>query len=89
MTTRDDVRTTVIAALAEKRRRDPGELEAEMRAAGPECPYDSIWLVKAGVRAARQLGVRLKPRKSEAAAFKSVESLTTYLHQKASERKAA
>ena len=89
MTARSDVRSVLIGALAEKRRRDVGELEAELRAAGSECPYDSIWLVKAGVHAARQLGFRLKPGKSEAAIFKSVEALTTYLHRKAQDQEAA
>lgn len=89
MTARSDVRSMLIGALAEKRRRDVGKLEAELRAAGSECPYDSIWLVKAGVRTARQLGFRLKPEKSEAAIFKSVEALTTYLHNKVQDQEAA
>lgn len=89
MTARADVRSLLVGALAEKRRRDVSELETELRAAGAECPYDSIWLVKAGVRTARQLGFRLKPAKSEAAIFKSVEALTSYLHRKAQEQEAA
>jgi hypothetical protein len=71
----------VIAALAAKRRRDPAELEAELRAAGAECPCDSQWMVKAGVRAARDLGVRFKPSAKDKWAFKSVEALTDYLHE--------
>lgn len=78
---RADVRSTVISALAAKRRCDPGELESELRAAGPECPCDSQWLVKAGVGAARALGVRLRPSAADAWAFRSVEALTTYLHR--------
>ena len=78
---RAEVRSMVIAVLAAKKRCDPGELEAELRAAGPECPCDSQWLVKAGVGAARKLGLRLRPRAADAWAFKSVEALTTHLHR--------
>jgi hypothetical protein len=86
---RAEVRGTVIGVLAAKRRCDPGELEAELRAAGPECPCDSQWLVKAGVSAARTLGVRLRPRAADAWAFKSVEALTTYLHRLVESEEAA
>jgi len=86
---RAEVRGTVITVLAAKRRCDAGELEAELRAAGPECPCDSQWLVKAGVGAARALGVRLRPRASDASAFKSVEALTTYLHRLVEQEEAA
>jgi len=86
---RAEVRSTVITVLAAKRRCDPGELQAELRAAGPECPCDSQWLVKAGVGAARALGVRLRPRASDASAFKSVEALTTYLHRLVEQEEAA
>ncbi|MGO9956190.1 MAG: hypothetical protein ACLP50_09470 [Solirubrobacteraceae bacterium] len=78
---RAEVRGTVISVLAAKKRCDPGELEAELRAGGPECPCDSQWLVKAGVGAARALGVRLRPSARDASAFRSVEALTTYLHR--------
>lgn len=84
-----DARLEVIRALAEKKRRDPQELEAEMLAAGPECPFDSIWLVKAGVRAARRMGFKLKPRKADAPAFKSVDALARHLQRLAQEREAA
>jgi hypothetical protein len=68
-----------MTALATKRRRDVAELESELLAAGPECPCDSQWLVKAGVAAAKSLGVRLHLRAADAWAFKSVETLSTYL----------
>lgn len=86
---RAEVRSTVIAVLAAKKRCDPGELEGELLAAGPECPCDSQWLVKAGVGAARALGVRLRPRASDAWAFRSVEALTTHLQRLLEQRDAA
>jgi hypothetical protein len=73
------VRSALIQALAEKKRRPPEELEKEMLAAGSECPYDSVWLVKAGVRAARRMGFTLKPKASDKGAFKSIAALTDYL----------
>lgn len=86
---RAEARAQVIRALAEKKRRSPADLETELRAAGEECPYDSIWLVKAGVRAAKNMGVKFTPRASDACAFKSVEALTTYLCERASQEDAA
>jgi acyl carrier protein len=79
----------LIDVLAHKRRRDRAQLEAEMRAAGPECPYDSIWLVKAGSRVARELGFQLRPKASEAWAFKSVGALARYLAARARDQEAA
>jgi hypothetical protein len=76
---RADTRAVVLDALATKRRRDVVELESELLAAGPECPCDSQWLVKTGVAASKSLGVRLRVRAADAWAFKSVETLTTYL----------
>lgn len=76
---RADTRAVVLDALATKRRRDVADLESELLAAGSECPCDSQWLVKAGVAAAKALGIRLRVRAADAWAFKSVESLTTYL----------
>ncbi len=72
-----------------KKRRDAAELETELRAAGPECPCDSQWLVKAGVGAAKALGIRLQLRAADAWAFKSVEALTTYLHALVEDKGAA
>lgn len=66
----------IIEILAQLRRRDPDELAAEL-AAGGKC--DSVWLVKAGVKAARALGFRLKPGKNDAKHFKSVATLAAYL----------
>jgi hypothetical protein len=76
-------------ALATKRRRDAAELESELLAAGPECPCDSQWLVKAGVAAAKSLGIRLRVRAADAWAFKSVDTLTTYLDGLADKEHAA
>jgi hypothetical protein len=76
---RADTRSVVLNALATKRRRDVAELESELLAAGQECPCDSQWLVKAGVAAAKTMGVRLRVRAADAWAFKSVETLTTFL----------
>jgi hypothetical protein len=85
----DQVRGRVLDVLAEKRRRDRSELEAELLAAGPECPCDSIWLVKAGTRVARELGFRLRPQASESWAFKSVDALARYLSARAAAEGAA
>jgi len=79
----DQVRSRLIDVLVEKRHRDRAELEAELRAAGPECPFDSIWLVKSGARVARELGFRLRPAASEKWAFKSVDALAHYLATRA------
>jgi acyl carrier protein len=84
-----EIETRLFDVLAEKRQRDRTELETEARAAGPECPYDSIWLVKAGARVARELGFRLRPKASEAWAFKSVGALARYLAARASHGEAA
>jgi acyl carrier protein len=85
----DQVERRLLDVLAEKRRRDRAQLEEELRAAGPECPCDSIWLVKAGARVARELGFRLKPAAADAWAFRSVEALARYLSARAEEQKAA
>lgn len=85
----DQVHSRLIDVLAEKRGQDRDELEAELRAAGPECPYDSIWLVKAGARVARELGFRLRPPASARMAFKSVGALAGYLSARAAEQAAA
>lgn len=77
---RVEVRTRVMEALARAKRRDAAELEAELRLAGNECPFDSIHLVRVAVRVARQLGLTLKPSQSIAHHFKSVEGVTTLLH---------
>lgn len=68
-------------ALAAKRRRSPADLEAELLRGGSECPCDSQWLVKAGVGAARAMGIPFKPANKDAWAFKSIETMATYLHQ--------
>lgn len=82
-------RREVVRALGEMRRRTPAQIESEARAAGQECPYDSVWLVKAGVRAARRLGFKLKPRKADAHAFKSIDALAGHLHYLADAKDAA
>lgn len=84
-----EIESRLIDVLAEKRRRDRAELEAELRAAGSECPYDSIWLVKAGSRVARELGIKLRPKASEAWAFKSISALAQYLAASAAQKNAA
>jgi acyl carrier protein len=78
---RAEVRSRVIDALAHAKRRDPADLEAELLLAGSECPFDSIYLVRVAVRVARQLGFKLKPSQSIAHYFKSVEGVTTLLHE--------
>ena len=86
---RAEARGEVVRALAELRKRDPDEIEATARSAGEECPYDSVWLVKAGVRAARRLGVKLKPKAGDAHAFKSINALAAYIEQLPQVEKAA
>jgi hypothetical protein len=86
---RPDARREVIRALAELRKRDPAEIEAVARAAGDECPYDSQWLVKAGVRAARRLEVKLSPKAGDAQAFKSIDALAAYIARLPARKKAA
>jgi acyl carrier protein len=71
-----DTRRLITEVLAKMRRCDADELDAEL-AGGAKC--DSVWLVKAGVRAARQLGFRLRPAAGDAKHFKTVESLAAYL----------
>jgi hypothetical protein len=78
--THDEIRVLIIQSLAEKKQQDPAELMAELAAAGSEYPYDSIWLVKAGARAARVMGLKLKGGGGSAQAFKSVEALARHLH---------
>ncbi len=85
----DQVHGRLIDVLAQKRHVDRAELEAQLRAAGPECPCDSIWLVKAGARVARELGFALRPAVAEKWAFKSVDALARYLASRAAEQEVA
>lgn len=75
----DALRDEVMEELARSKRRDRAELEQELRAAGDECPFDSIYLVRAAVRVARSNGIRLDPKPSIAQAFKSVEGVAALL----------
>lgn len=77
-----DTRGQIIEVLATLRRRDAQELDAAL-AAGEKC--DSVWLVKAGVRTARLLGFRLRPKSGDAKHFKSVETLAAYLDARKSQ----
>jgi hypothetical protein len=86
---RAEARREVIQALAELRKRDPTEIEAAALAAGEECPYESQWLVKAGVRAARRLDLKLAPKAGDAKAFKSIDALAAYIEQLPPRQKAA
>ena len=79
----------LLRSLAEKTGREAGELEAELGAAGPEYPFDSVWLVSAGAHAARKMGIKLKNVRQHAAAFKSVRALATYLSEVDQQRDAA
>jgi hypothetical protein len=82
-------RDLVMSALAEKTGKDLPALTAELAAAGAEYPYDSVWLVSAGARAAKQMGVKLRHVRRHAKAFKSVDALAAYLHQVEQEQAAA
>jgi hypothetical protein len=66
-------------ALAKAKRREPGELEAELLQAGAECPFDSIYLVRVAIRVARAHGIKLKPSKVIEKSFKSVEGVARLL----------
>jgi hypothetical protein len=75
----DAYRDEVMEALATSKRRDRGELEAELRQAGPECPFDSIYMVRVAIRVARKHGITLKPSKAIEKSFKSVEGVASLL----------
>jgi len=85
----DDTRALVMTSLAEKTGKKLAELTSELQAAGGEYPYDSVWLVSAGARTARLMGLKLKNVRQHAPAFKSVEALATYLHELDQQREAA
>jgi acyl carrier protein len=86
---RTEIRTQVVETLAQMKRRDATELERELKQAGPECPFDSIYLARVAVKVARQLGFKIKPSAKIAPSFKSVEALTTLLEALATKRPAA
>jgi hypothetical protein len=79
----------LMETLARAKRRDRTELERELLAAGPECPFDSIYLVRIAVRTARRNGIDLKPTREIAKAFKSVDGVATLLTRLANEQAAA
>jgi hypothetical protein len=85
----DRTRVIVMESLAAKTGRDLAELTTELQAAGAEYPYDSAWLVSAGARAARLMGLTLKNARQHARAFKSVEALATYLNELDEQQRAA
>jgi hypothetical protein len=82
-------RKLVMETLAQMKRRDPTELERELKQAGPECPFDSIYLARVAVKVARRLGFKIKPSAKIAQSFKSVDALTTLLDSLASKKSAA
>lgn len=86
---RIEIRSRVIETLAQMKRRDANELERELCEAGPECPFDSIYLARVGVKVARGLGFKIKPSAKVAHHFKSVEELTTLLETLATKQSAA
>jgi ribosomal protein L13E len=75
----EEVKTEIIESLAAKRKVDADELRQELAAAGPDFPYASVWLVSAGARAARKLGIEIKEARRNRNAFKSVDALSRYL----------
>ena len=87
--TREEIADLVIECLAEKKRTDVDVIKEELAVAGPEFPYDSQWLVSAGARAGRRLGVKLKHAKRNARAFKSVDALSRYIHELVVQQEAA
>jgi hypothetical protein len=84
MPTHDEIRSAVIDKLAQSMRRDPTELAAELRQAGPELPCGSQRLVRAAIKVARELGFPLKPSRKIAPYFRSVDGVATLLHSLAS-----
>jgi hypothetical protein len=86
-----DVKTRmlVMETLAQMKRRDPAELERELKQAGPECPFDSIYLARVAVKVARRLGFKIKPSAKIAQSFKSVDGVTTLLDSLAAKETAA
>lgn len=86
---RHEIREVVVETLAQMKRRDAAELERELLQAGPECPFDSIYLTRVGVKVARSLGFRIEPSPKIAHSFKSVEDLTTLLESLAGKASAA
>jgi acyl carrier protein len=78
-----DTRRLLIEILARRRRRDVDELAAELAAAGGRC--DSVWLVKAGVKAARELGFKLRPSRGDAKHFKTIDTLAAYIEARRSQ----
>ncbi|MDB5862105.1 MAG: hypothetical protein JWQ76_5794 [Ramlibacter sp.] len=75
----EQVKDEIITSLAAKRKVDVDELREELAAAGPEFPYASVWLVSAGARAARNLGIPIKDARKNKKAFKSVDALARFL----------
>ena len=78
--TRNAVRNEVVKALADVRRCSVSELEAHLKERGDKEPQDSLRMVRVVPRVARVLGIRVKYTKKLAWAFRSVDSLTTFLH---------
>lgn len=72
-------REEVMEALAKSKRRDRVELEAELRKAGPECPFDSIYLLTVAIRVAGAHGIKLTPSRAIEKSFKSVEGVASLL----------
>lgn len=84
-----EMRDRVVAAVAAAMRRPADEVAVELAAAGPELPCGSQRLVRAGVKVARELGLELKPSRSIAPSFKSVEGVAKLLSALAEQGAAA
>jgi hypothetical protein len=69
----------VMDALATAKRRDRSELEQELGAAGTECPFDSIYLLRVAIRVGRAHGITLKPSRAIEKSFKSVKGVAELL----------
>jgi acyl carrier protein len=79
MTSRNELRTTIIDLLAEKKRCSPAELERQLKDKGPEMPIDSHRLVRIVPKLGRQLGIKIKFNRQLAPHLKSVETLVQYV----------
>lgn len=78
--TKTEIRTLIIEKLAELMRKDPKDLERELAAGGTELPIDSHRLVRVVPKVAAALGIKVKYSKKLSWAFKSIDSLTDFLH---------
>lgn len=79
--TEAEIRRLLIERLAKLMKKDPKDLERELSEGGPELPADSHRLVRVVPKVAAALGIKVRYSKKLSWAFKSIESLTSYLYE--------